>query len=444
VQNEFEAKLKQWVEIPSVSAAPEHRNDIERLADNAVAYIRECGGTAEKIPTPGNPVVVGRFMAGESLPTVTVYNHLDVQPANEPQWTRPPFVFGSQNGHYFGRGTTDDKGPALTAFFGARLAFQKKLPINIQFIWELEEEIGSPNFEHFVKGNLGALRTDSVVVSDTIWIARGKPAVSYGLRGLAPFRLLLQTGTKDIHSGTTGGAARNPIGELCQVIADCYDARTGKVKIPGFYKDVAKPTRQEMKSFMASGFNVNRFKEAHELKHIRKGSVRDVMQRLWTQPTFEVHGMVGGYTGNGVKTAIAPMAEAKLSMRLVPNQDPAKMLSLVRNFIKKRNPDVVMEAESFLRPFTGPKEGPYIDAASDAMRFAFGKKPAFVREGGSIGAVVTMQKYLKVPIVFLGLSLPEHGYHAPNENYDWEQASGGTKMFEKYFEILAERSRQLR
>jgi acetylornithine deacetylase/succinyl-diaminopimelate desuccinylase-like protein len=441
VQNDFETKLKEWVEIPSVSAAPEHRNDIEKLADNAVDYIRSCGGTAEKIATPGNPVVVGKFIAGANYPTVTVYNHLDVQPANEPQWKRPPFVFESRDGHYYGRGTTDDKGPALTAFFGARLASQKKVPINIQFIWELEEEIGSPNFEHFVKANLEKLHTDSVAVSDTIWIARGKPAVSYGLRGLAPFRLILETGTKDIHSGTTGGAVRNPIGELCQVIADCYDARTGRVKIPGFYKDVAKPTREEMKSFNASGFNVNRFKEAHELKAMRPGSAIEVMQRLWTQPTFEVHGMVGGYTGNGVKTAIAPMAEAKLSMRLVPNQDPAKMLALVRSFVKKRNPDVQFLPESFLRPFLGPRDGPYIKAASDAMRFAFGKKPAFVREGGSIGAVVTMQKYLRVPIVFLGLSLPEHGYHAPNENYDWEQASGGMRMFERYFEILAGKGR---
>ena len=436
MQNEFEAKLKEWVETPSVSAAPEHRGDIERMADNAVAYIRECGGTADKVPTPGNPVVVGRFFSRPEHPTVTVYNHLDVQPANEPQWKRPPFVFHSENQRYYGRGTTDDKGPALTAFFGARQAFQKKLPINIQFIWELEEEIGSPNFEHFIKANLHSLRTDSVVVSDTIWIARGKPAVGYGLRGLAPFRLLLETGTKDVHSGTTGGAARNPIGELCQIISECYDARTGKVKIPGFYKDVAKPTRQELSSFRSSGFNVNYFRKAHELKHIRSGSASDVMQRLWTQPTFEVHGMVGGYTGTGVKTAIAPAAEAKLSMRLVPNQNPDKVFALVRKFVKQRNPDVQVIPESFLSPFLGPREGPYIDAATDAMRFAFGKKPAFVREGGSIGAVVTMQKHMKVPIVFLGLSLPEHGYHAPNENYDWEQASGGARMFERYFENL--------
>ena len=440
MQNEFEAKLKEWVEIPSVSAAREHKGDIEKLADNAVSYIRSCGGTAEKIATPGNPVVVGRFLYGQGCPTVTVYNHLDVQPANEPQWTRPPFVFHSENGHYYGRGTTDDKGPALTAFFGARRAFEKKLPINIQLIWELEEEIGSPNFEHFMKANASGLQTDSIVVSDTIWIARGKPAVSYGLRGLAPFRLVLETGSKDIHSGTTGGAARNPIGELCQVITECYDARTGKVKIPGFYRDVAKPGRQEMAGFLSSGFNVNRFKQAHELKRIRNGSAGEMMQRLWIQPTFEVHGMVGGYTGEGVKTAIAPRAEAKLSMRLVPNQNPDKMFSLVRKFVKERNPDVQVIPESFLAPFLGPRQGPYIDAATDAMRFAFGKKPALVREGGSIGAVVTMEKYLKVPIVFLGLSLPEHGYHAPNENYDWEQASGGMRMFERYFENLSQRN----
>jgi acetylornithine deacetylase/succinyl-diaminopimelate desuccinylase-like protein len=439
VQNEFEAKFKEWVEIPSISADPEHRGDIETLADRAVDYIRQCGGTAEKIATPGNPVVVGRFFAGAGLPTVTVYNHLDVQPANEPQWKREPFVFRNENGRYFGRGTTDDKGPALTAFFGARLALARKLPVNINFIWELEEEIGSPNFEHFIKANLGNLKTDSVVVSDTIWIARGKPAVGYGLRGLAPFRLLLETGTKDVHSGTTGGAARNPIGELCQLIDECYDARTGRVKIPGFYSDVAKLSKKELESFLASGFNVNKFREAHEFKKIRPGTAADVMQRIWTQPTFEVHGIVGGYTGPGVKTAVPYAAEAKLSMRLVPNQNPDKVFKLVSQFIKKRNPDVKIVPESFLAPFLAPREGPYIDAATQAMRFAFGKKPAFVREGGSIGAVLTMQKYLKVPIVFLGLSLPEHGYHAPNVNYDWEQASGGMKMFEKYFEILAEK-----
>jgi len=437
LRSEFESKLKEWVEIPSISAEPEHRPDIERLANAAVEYLRQSGADAGKVATPGNPVVVGRFVTAPRHPTVTIYNHLDVQPANEPQWQRPPFVFHRDDDRYFGRGTTDDKGPALTALFGARLAVQQKLPINIQFIWELEEEIGSPNFEHFMKGSASRLRTDSVAVSDTIWISRGRPAVAYGLRGLAPFRIVLQTGTKDVHSGLTGGAARNPIGELCQLIADCHDARTGRVKIPGFYDDVAKPKASEVASFLASGFNVRRFMQAHELKRLRSMSAEDVVRRIWALPTFEVHGMVGGYTGPGVKTAIAPQAEAKISMRLVPNQNPGRVFRLVRDFIKKKNPDVQIIPESFLEPFLGPAEGVYADAARDAMRTAFGKAPAFVREGGSIGAVVTMRKYLKAPMVFLGLSLPEHGYHAPNENFDWYQASGGMRMFLRYFELLA-------
>jgi acetylornithine deacetylase/succinyl-diaminopimelate desuccinylase-like protein len=436
-QTEFETKLREWVEIPTISAEPEHKSDIERGVDAAVQYLRSLGADAEAYPTPGNPVVVGRFITGTNRPTVTIYNHLDVQPANEPQWQRDPFVFHKDGNRYIGRGSTDDKGPALTALFGARYAVQQGTPVNIQFIWEFEEEIGSPNFEHFMKDRAKDLKTDSVAVSDTIWIARGKPAVAYGLRGLAPVRLVLETGIKDVHSGVTGGGARNPITELCELVAECYDARKGQVKIPGFYDDVAKVSKAELDNFVASGFSLKEFKRAHELKKMREGKPADIASRLWARPTFEVHGIVGGYSGPGVKTAIPYRAEAKISMRLVPNQTGEKILKLVRNFIKSRNPDVQFLPESVLNPYLGPHTGPHADAARDAMKAAFGKTPAFVREGGSIGAVVTMKKYLKAPIVFLGLSLPEHGYHAPNENFDWEQASGGMKMFAKYFEALA-------
>lgn len=436
-QNEFETKLREWVEIPTISAEPEHKPDIDRGAQAAATYLRSLGADAEVCTTPGNPVVVGRFMTGSNRPTVTIYNHLDVQPANEPQWQREPFVFHKDGNRYIGRGSTDDKGPALTALFGARYAVEHGTPVNIQFIWEFEEEIGSPNFEHFMKGKAKDLKTDSIAVSDTIWIARGKPAVAYGLRGLAPARLVLETGTKDVHSGVTGGGARNPITELCQLIAECYDVRKGQVKIPGFYDDVAKVSKAELDNFVASGFSLKEFKRAHELKTIREGKTADIASRLWAKPTFEVHGIVGGYSGPGVKTAIPYRAEAKISMRLVPNQTGEKILKLVRKFIKERNPDVQFLPESILNPYLGPHTGPHADAARDAMKAAFGKKPAFVREGGSIGAVVTMKQYLKAPIVFLGLSLPEHGYHAPNENFDWEQASGGMKMFAKYFEALA-------
>src|SRR5579884_1480540 len=436
-REEFESKLKEWVEIPTISAEPDHQPDIRKCANAAVSYLKSLGAEAEAVNTAGNPVVLGKFTTGSNRRTVSVYNHLDVQPANEPQWTRSPFVFHKEADRYIGRGSTDDKGPALTALFGARYAVKQGIPLNIRFIWELEEEIGSPNFESFVQDNVSRLPTDSIAVSDTIWISRGKPAIAYGLRGLAPIRLILETGTKDVHSGLTGGAARNPIGELCQVIADCYDARTGKVKIPGFYDDVAKLTRTELDNFLRSGFNVRKFKIAHELKKIRSDDAGDVVRRIWGMPTFEVHGIAGGYTGPGVKTAIAPKAEAKISMRLVPDQNPDRVFRLVRDFIKKKNPDVQIFPESFLRPFLGPSQGPYADAARDAMKTAFGKEPALVREGGSIGAVVTMQKYLKAPIVFLGLSLPEHGYHSPNENFDWEQASGGMRMFARYFENIS-------
>src|SRR5215467_323013 len=434
---EFEAKLREWVEIPTISAEPEHTEDIHRGADAAVQYLRSLGAESEAVSTPGNPVVVGKFTTGTNRPTVTIYNHLDVQPANEPQWLRAPFVFHKDGDRYIGRGATDDKGPALTALFGARYAVEQGTPVNVQFIWEFEEEIGSPNFEHFMKQKAKDLSTNSVAVSDTIWIARGKPAVAYGLRGLAPVRLVLETGTKDVHSGVTGGAARNPITELCQLVAECYDVRKGQLRIPGFYDDVAKLSKAEMENFLASGFTVKQFKQAHELKKMREGAAADIAGRLWARPTFEVHGIVGGYTGPGVKTAIPYRAEAKISMRLVPNQKPDRVLKLVRSFIREKNPDVQFIPESYLSPYLGPHSGPYADAARDAMHTAFGKDPAFVREGGSIGAVVTMERYLKAPIVFLGLSLPEHGYHAPNENFDWEQASGGMKMFARYFETLA-------
>ena len=437
VRSEFETKLREWVEIPTISALPDNRDVIELGADAAVEYLSFLGGQGEKIPTEGNPVVLGRFESHESHPTVTVYNHLDVQPANEPEWKSEPFRMLNENGTYTGRGTTDDKGPALTALMAARYAREAGTPLNIQFFWELEEEIGSPNFESFIRSNVERIATDSIVVSDTIWVSRQRPAIPYGLRGLLSVRLLLETGTKDVHSGLAGGAARNPISELCEVIAACADAVTGTVRVPRFYDDVIPATEQEVKDFLASGFNAEGFRDAHELKLLRSTDPADLVLRIWTQPTFEVHGIVGGYTGPGVKTAVPARAEAKVSMRLVPKQSPQKIFELVREFINERNPDVEVILDSALAPYIGPPGGIHARAARNAMAEAFGIEPAMVREGGSIGAVVTMEQYLKAPIIFLGLSLPEHGYHAPNENFDWNQASGGIRMFARYFDSLA-------
>jgi len=435
----FERALRQFVEIPTVSSEPDRQRDIRRCADLAAQTIRDFGGEPRILETAGNPIVHGRFDSDNGGPTVTIYNHLDVQPASretEP-WDSDPFVFTKNGDRYFGRGTTDDKGPALTALWGVRAAREAGVPINVRVLWELEEEIGSPNFEAAMKENASQLATDSVIVSDTIWVARDRPACPAGLRGLEGFELVLETGETDQHSGVTGGAARNPIGELMKLVSEMYDATTGKVKIPGFYEDVEPPSKRELDEFRNSGFSVKKFKKDHLFKSIRTEDSMEVMKKIWAMPTLEVHGLVGGYTGPGIKTIIPPRATVKISCRIVPNQDPKKIGKLVRDFVKKHNPDVKFVEEASMQPYKAPTTGPLADAVRSAMKFAFGKEPVFVREGGSIGAVISMERFLRCPVMFLGLSLPEHGYHAPNENYDWQQASGGMVAFAKYLQEVA-------
>ncbi len=433
----FEDLLAQMVEIPSISMDPSRAKDMGRMADLAEQVLTQAGAQAETVETGGYPIVSAGWTTGGGHPTVTVYNHLDVQPAQEPEWRQQPFAFRNDGGIYRGRGATDDKGPALAALFGARLAIEQGVPINIRFLWELEEEIGSPHFSAGLKKRAAIPRPDSVIVSDTIWIAKGKPAMPYGLRGLLGARLTLRTGSKDAHSGVTGGAARNPLAELMEVAQACVNANTGEVKIPGFYTDAVKPTREEIKSFLKSGFQVKRFKEAYGFHSLRTDDPAEVTRRIWAAPTFEIHGLTGGYHGPGVKTVVPGHGELKVSMRLVPDQTPEKVFALLKQYVAKLNPSVKVEREGMLHPFKGSFEGPYVECVRRAAKAGFGHEPAFIREGGSIGAVVTMQKTWKVPILFLGLSLPEHGYHAPNEYFDWGQASGGMKAFAHYFMELA-------
>jgi acetylornithine deacetylase/succinyl-diaminopimelate desuccinylase-like protein len=433
----YERDLTALVETPSVSVDPACRGDVRRAAELAAELVREAGGEPRVVETGGHPLVHGVFHRGDDLPTVTVYNHLDVQPADEPEWKTPPFRLTKEDDRYVARGTTDDKGPALAALHAARYAFGHEVPANIHVLWELEEEIGSPNFEGCIRENRERFATDSVVVSDTVWVSRKRPACPAGLRGLQGFRLTIRTGETVQHSGTTGGAARNPVAELADLIAAMLDARTGKVKIPGFYADVVKPTRRELDDLKKCGFTTKGFKRDHLLYSLRVDDALEVMKRIWLMPTLEVHGIAGGYQGPGVKTVVPPTATAILSCRLVPRQSPKRIVKLVRDFVRRRYPDCEVHAEHALEPFEGHTEGAHADAIRAAMRFGFGKEPVFVREGGSIGAVLSMERVLKAPVYFLGLSLPEHGYHAPNENFDWAQAEGGIASFARYFELIA-------
>ncbi len=433
----FEHMLAELVELPSISMDPARVADMNKTATLAVQLLRGLGAEAKIVETGGYPVVEGGWTTGKDRPTVLVYNHLDVQPAQEPEWKQAPFAFQKDHGLYRGRGATDDKGPALTALLAGRYVVEQGVPINVRFLWELEEEIGSPHFSDALKQRRLIHKPDSVLVSDTIWIAKGRPAMPYGLRGALGARLSLRTGRGDAHSGLTGGAARNPLTELCEIVNDCVDAMSGRVKIPGFYEDVVPPTKAEIKNFLASGFQVERFKRAYGFKSLRATDPAEVLRRIWASPTFEVHGLAGGYIGPGVKMVVPGYAELKVSMRLVPDQRPEKIFRLLTRFVAERNPNVRVEAEGMLQPFKGQFSGPYAEAAKRAVKEGFGKEPVLVREGGSIGAVATMQQAWHVPILFMGLSLPEHGYHAPNEYFDWGQASGGMKALAAYFTELS-------
>lgn len=433
----FEDLLGQMVEVPSVSSDPEHAPDMHRMAQLAVQYLEQFGANASIVNTKGYPSVAGEWVAGRQYPSLTIYNHLDVQPAQEPEWRHPPFAFKNDGDRYCGRGATDDKGPALTALFAARFAREADIPLNIRVLWELEEEIASPNFSQVLQNRRAVPPSDSVLVSDTIWVSKDRPALSCGLRGLLVAKLVLRTGETDIHSGLTGGGARNPLAELCDAAYSCLDAKTGRVKIPGFYDDVVPPTRTEMKNFLASGFQVRLFKEAYQLRSLRTSDPQDLLKRIWASPTFEVHGLTGGHMGPGVKTIVPAWGELKVSMRLVPNQHPSKIFRLLKKHLRARNPDIEVINDGELEPYRGISDGPYAEALQEAVAQGFGRRPVFVREGGSIGAIAVLQRAWKVPILFMGLSLPEHGYHAPNEYFDWGQASGGIQAFVHYFDHLS-------
>lgn len=435
----FEHLLGDLIEIPTISMDRAHSQDMRRGAELAASYLQGIGAKTEVIETNGHPLVLGYAQIDPSAPTVTLYHHLDVQPATPSVWASHPFHLTiKDNYYYFGRGATDNKGPAITALMAAQFAIEQNFPLNLRFIWEMEEEIGSPNFASAIQAKKEEFTTDSIIVSDTNWISRDKPAIPHGLRGLMTASLTLTTGEKDAHSGITGGAARNPLGELCNLICRCYDPTTGLVAIPGFYDTVKKPSADELEEYAKAGFEVHEFQRIHGFRSLRFQDSLKLLQAIWCEPTFEVHGLVGGYQGEGIKTIVPHTAQAKISTRLVPYQKPEEIFQLLKAFVVKENPEVEVSLEAILNPYLADFSGPFAQAAREALYEGFSQSPVFIREGGSIGPVVTMQKTWGVPIILLGFSLPEHACHAPNEYFDWHQAEGGIKTLVHYFQKISQ------
>jgi len=404
-------------------------------ADAAMAIIEEAGAQTRLVPSVGTPAVLGRFPHPEPKARIVVYNHLDVQPADDPSWTQAdPFKMeveaDPERGFvYRGRGTTDDKGPALCALRAASLVAERGLPIDVSVLWETEEEIGSPNFGAIVDAEREVLSCDAVIVSDTIWPSSTQPAISVALRGSLQAVMRLRTGAKNAHSGLVGGAARNALRELCRVATE--------IEAAAFWKRGVPPVAEaELAGFGRAGFDLEYFKSAHALDKLESDVPVEVMLAIWNRPTFEVHGLTGGYSGPGVKTIVPSSGELKTSFRLVHGQDPQEIGEALTRFVHAINPDVEVEVTGVLVPYQGHTSGRVHDAIWSGLQTATGIEPVTVREGGSIGAVPILAEKLGVPVHFLPLSLPEHGYHAPNECFDWRQAQVGMNAWVAAFEHL--------
>ena len=424
-------ELKALLAIPSISALPEHGGDVKRCAEWCADEMRRIGLVHVRlIDTPGNPVVYGDWLGAPDAPTILFYGHYDVQPVDPLElWESPPFEATIRDGEIYARGAADDKGQVFMHFKAveAHLKQNGRLPVNIKFILEGEEEVGSVNLDDFVRAHKDDLKADVVVISDSGMFARGVPSICYGLRGLVYFQIDLRGSSTDLHSGSFGGAVANPGFVLAQMLAQMKD-RGGHIKIPGFYDDVAPLMDEERQAWAALPFNEKQYKKDFGIPKLQGESGYTTLERTWARPTFEVNGLLSGFTGEGAKTVLPAVAMAKVSMRLVPNQQPDAIAQLFEDYVKKLAPKTVALKVTRMhggKPWMTSYDNPFVQAASRAIEQGFGKKPVFTREGGSIPVVSTFQEELGLPSVLFGVGLPDENAHAPNEKLDVGNFHGG-------------------
>ena len=417
-------ELKEYLAIPSISALPEHAGDVRACAEWTAAHMKRVGLEHVRIiDTPGNPVVYGDWLHADGAPTILFYGHYDVQPVDPLElWESPPFEATVRAGEIYARGAADDKGQVFMHLKAveALLGGSGRLPVNIRFILEGEEEIGSVNLEPFVRDHKEELAADVVVISDSPMLDRGVPSICYGLRGLTYLQIDLRGTATDLHSGSFGGAVANPAFVLAQVLNQMKD-RSGRVKIPGFYDDVRPLRDEERAEFAKLPFDERRYRNELGAPKLFGESGYTTLERVWGRPTFEVNGLLSGFTGAGAKTVIPAVAMAKVSMRLVPDQDPDTIAGLCEAYLRKVAPRTVELTITRMhggRPWMTDFDNPFIQAAGRAIEFGFGRRPVFNREGGSIPVVATFQEVLGLPSVLFGVGLPDENAHAPNEKLD--------------------------
>jgi acetylornithine deacetylase/succinyl-diaminopimelate desuccinylase-like protein len=424
-------ELKHFLAIPSVSALPEHQADVRKCAEWAADHMRQIGlQNVRLLETPGNPVVYADWLGAPGAPTILFYGHYDVQPVDPVElWETPPFEATIREGEIYARGAADDKGQVFMHFKAveAHMKQNGRLPVNMKFFIEGEEEVGSLHLDQFVRDNKQMLSADVVVISDSAMFAREVPSICYGLRGLVYYQIDLRGTKSDLHSGVFGGAVANPAFVLAQMLAQMKD-KSGKVKIAGFYDDVRELTPEERAEWKKLPFDEKAYRKELGAPKLTGEAGYSVLERTWGRPTFEVNGLLSGFTGEGPKTVIPALSMAKVSMRLVPNQNPDTIAKLFEAYVKKIAPSTVELKLTRLhggKPWMADFDSPYIRAAGRAIEKGFGKTPVFTREGGSIPVVATFQEELGIPSVLFGVGLPDENAHAPNEKLDLANFHGG-------------------
>jgi acetylornithine deacetylase/succinyl-diaminopimelate desuccinylase-like protein len=437
-------ELLEYLRIPSVSTDPRHKSDVRRCSEFVVEQLRAAGLEAESIETNGNPLVYGAWTGAAGKPTILFYGHYDVQPADPlEEWDSPPFEPTIKGDLLVARGSTDDKGQSFTHIkaVAATLAERGELPVNVKFILEGEEEVGGEAIDHFVREDAGRrLACDAVVVSDTSMFAPGQPSLLYGLKGLAYMELKVTGPSRDLHSGTFGGAVANPANALCQMIAKLQNPETGRILIPGFYDDVLPLEDWERDEFGKLPFDEAAFKAEVGIAEVFGEDGYTTLERMWARPTLDVNGIFGGYQGEGAKTVLPARANAKISMRLVPDQDPEKIAELFADYIQKIAPaSVTVEVSGVhgAQPVLIDIQGQIADAAMDAQEEIFGARPVRIREGGSIPIVAVFSEILKVPTILMGFGLPDDRLHAPNEKFNISNFYNGIRAIVRLLDLSA-------
>lgn len=419
---EFENDLCELLRIPSVSADSRHRADIRRAANWLVEQFRSLKLNVELCETAGHPIVYAEWLGAPGAPTALVYGHYDVQPPDPlNEWISPPFEPTRRDGNLYARGATDDKGQMLTHVKSTQawMKTEGRLPINLKFLIEGEEEVGSENLEQFIAANQQRLACDVVVISDTGQFAPDRPAITYGLRGIAYFELRLTGPKQDLHSGTFGGGVMNPANALTHMLASLVNSG-GQIQIPGFYDDVEPLTEAERRQFAELEFSDEEFCRELGISAVAGEADYGTLERRWARPTFDINGLFSGYQGEGSKTVLPARAGAKFSFRLVPRQDPKKIHAALETMLKRLlPPGVTMELIAYhgAPGVVVPLDSPYVQAASRAIEHGFGRAPVYIREGGSIPVVSTFRQQLGVDTLLLGWGLNDDNTHSPNEKF---------------------------